>query len=162
MIFDGKCFSCYILLTDQISLPDCLYFLRHSAICMLKFFVSLIVTSLIFLIKPFSYMTKKLRQKFKYLYGEIKDVFYHSQRRFSCQKLSQTWECTFKNYFLASQHKNACSNWIIETPETGVKFIQWHWRVLVSLLLTLNICHTLFSYLICHILYVIPSVLYFC
>ena len=29
MIFKEKCFSCYILLTEQISLPDCLYFLRY-------------------------------------------------------------------------------------------------------------------------------------
>ena len=29
MIFQEKCFSYYILLTDQISLPDCLYFLRY-------------------------------------------------------------------------------------------------------------------------------------
>ena len=29
MIFEENCFSRYILLTDQISLPDCLYFLRY-------------------------------------------------------------------------------------------------------------------------------------
>ena len=29
MIFQQKCSSCYILLTDQISLPGCLYFLRY-------------------------------------------------------------------------------------------------------------------------------------
>ena len=31
MIFQEKCFSCYILLTDKISLPDCLYFLRYQS-----------------------------------------------------------------------------------------------------------------------------------
>ena len=32
MIFEEKYFSLYILLiTDQISLPDCLYFLRHES-----------------------------------------------------------------------------------------------------------------------------------
>ena len=31
--FQEKCFSCYVLLTDQISLSDCLYFLRYWAIC---------------------------------------------------------------------------------------------------------------------------------
>ena len=31
MIFEEKHFSPYILLTDQISLPDCLYFLRYLA-----------------------------------------------------------------------------------------------------------------------------------
>ena len=35
IIFDKKCFSCYILLTDQISLSDCLYFSRYWAICVL-------------------------------------------------------------------------------------------------------------------------------
>ena len=32
MIVKEKYFSCYILLTDQISLSDCLYFLRYWAI----------------------------------------------------------------------------------------------------------------------------------
>ena len=29
IIFQVKCFSCYALSTDQISFPDCLYFLRY-------------------------------------------------------------------------------------------------------------------------------------
>ena len=33
--FSKKCFLCYILLTDQISLSDCLYFLRYWTICVL-------------------------------------------------------------------------------------------------------------------------------
>ena len=71
MIIQEKYFSCYALLTDQISLPDCLYCLRYWYICVLQLFINQVVTSqsfevnLIFLIKPFSYMTKKSRQKFK-------------------------------------------------------------------------------------------------
>ena len=42
--FQQKC-SCYILLTDQISLPGCLYFLRYWAICVLQLFVNQVVTS---------------------------------------------------------------------------------------------------------------------
>ena len=34
-----KCFSCYVLLTDQVSLADCLYFLRYWSICVLQLFV---------------------------------------------------------------------------------------------------------------------------
>ena len=45
MIFQQKCFSCYILLTDQISLPGCLYFLRYWAICVLQLFVNQVMTS---------------------------------------------------------------------------------------------------------------------
>ena len=45
MIFQEKCFSCYILLTDQISLSDCLYFLRYWALCVLQFFVNQVVAS---------------------------------------------------------------------------------------------------------------------
>ena len=41
------------------SLPDCLYFLKYWSMCVLQYCV--------FLIKPFSYITKKSRQKFKYL-----------------------------------------------------------------------------------------------
>ena len=47
LIFQQKCFSCYILVTDQISLPDCLYFLRCWAICVLHLFVNQAVTSYI-------------------------------------------------------------------------------------------------------------------
>ena len=51
-------------------------------------------------------MTKKSRQKFKYLeneksfYGEIKSIFHFFKKAFRCQKLSQTLECAFKIYSL--------------------------------------------------------------
>ena len=45
MIFQQKCFSCYILLTDQISLSDCLQFLRYQVICVLQLIVNQFVTS---------------------------------------------------------------------------------------------------------------------
>ena len=50
------------------------------------------------------YKTKNPRQKFKYLengksfWGETKSIFRHFYRAFSCQKLSQTWECIFNFY----------------------------------------------------------------
>ena len=43
--FQEKYFSCYILLTDQISLPTCLYFLRYWSIYVLQLFVNQVVTS---------------------------------------------------------------------------------------------------------------------
>ena len=58
--------------------------------------------NLIFIIKPCPYRTKNSRQKFKYLenkksfQGKIKSIFHHFQKAFSCQKLSQTWQCAFK------------------------------------------------------------------
>ena len=45
MIFLEQCFSYYTLLTDQILVPYCLYFLRYSAICVLQLFVNQVVTS---------------------------------------------------------------------------------------------------------------------
>ena len=45
MIFQGKCVSCYISLTDQISLSDCLFFLRYWAKYVLQIFVSQVLTS---------------------------------------------------------------------------------------------------------------------
>ena len=45
LIFPGKCFLCYILQTDQISLSDCLYFLRYCTICVFQLFVSQVATS---------------------------------------------------------------------------------------------------------------------
>ena len=46
--FSIKCFSCYILLTDQISWYNCPYILRYLVICVLQLFVSQVVTSYIF------------------------------------------------------------------------------------------------------------------
>ena len=43
--FSTKCSSCYILVTDQISLSGCLYFLRYWAICVLQLFVNQVMTS---------------------------------------------------------------------------------------------------------------------
>ena len=46
-------------------------------------------------------MTKKLKGKFKYLENEksfqreVKSIFWHFQRAFSCQKLYQILECAF-------------------------------------------------------------------
>ena len=45
VIFQEKCFSCYILLTDKIPFPDCLYFLRYWSICVLQLLVNQVVTS---------------------------------------------------------------------------------------------------------------------
>ena len=84
MSFQEKCFSSYILLTDQMSLFDCLYFLRYRVICVLQLFVNQVVTSKnfnqvilihqdfdkIFLIKSFWYVTKRSWQKLKYFENE--------------------------------------------------------------------------------------------
>ena len=43
--FQEKFSSCYILLTDQISLPGCLYFLRYLAICVLQLLVNQVAMS---------------------------------------------------------------------------------------------------------------------
>ena len=43
--FEEKCFSNYNLLTDQISLSDCLYLSRYWAIYVLHLFVNQAVTS---------------------------------------------------------------------------------------------------------------------
>ena len=43
--FSRKCFSCYILTTEQITLSDCLYFLRYWVICILQLFFNQVVTS---------------------------------------------------------------------------------------------------------------------
>ena len=71
MIFQQKCSSFYILLTDEISLPGCLYFLRYWAICALQLFVNQVVTSyiidfeinFIFLIEPFFLHDQKVMTK---------------------------------------------------------------------------------------------------
>ena len=76
----------------------CLHFSRYWAICMLKLFVSLILTSqilklnLIFLIKSFFYMTKKSRQKFKYL-GNKKSLYSETRFFISFKGLSIANNC---------------------------------------------------------------------
>ena len=96
MIFPEKYFSCYFLLTDQISLSGCLYFLIYWKIYVSRIFVSnlwrqkilkltfpccpvsfqcpwkkiLIEKKLIFIIKPFFCVTRKSEEKFKYLNNE--------------------------------------------------------------------------------------------
>ena len=59
MIFPEKCSSSYTLLTDQISLSDCLNLLRYWAIYVLQLLVNQVV--------PFLYMTKRSEQKLIYL-----------------------------------------------------------------------------------------------
>ena len=74
MIFQEKCFSCYILGCDVINLE----------------------IIFIILIKPFFYMAKKSIQQSKFVekensfQGEIKSIFHHFKGLFICQKLSQT------------------------------------------------------------------------
>ena len=46
--FLEKFFSCYILITDQVSQSSCLYFVRYWTICVMKLFVNQVVTSRIF------------------------------------------------------------------------------------------------------------------
>ena len=45
MVIQEKYFSCYILLIDQISLSDRLYFSRYWAMCVLQLLVKQVVTS---------------------------------------------------------------------------------------------------------------------
>ena len=69
IVSQEKCFSCYILLTDQISLPDYLYFLRYWVICVLQLSISPgydvinFENNFIFLIKPLSWWESALSAK---------------------------------------------------------------------------------------------------
>ena len=72
MIFKGKCFFCYILLSDQISLSLCsplpLEILGNMCIAIVCFSGCDVIHFKInfsFLMKSFFYMIKKLRQKFQ-------------------------------------------------------------------------------------------------
>ena len=44
LIYKEKCFSCYTLLTDQVSQSDCFYFLRYQSTCVLELYVKQVVT----------------------------------------------------------------------------------------------------------------------
>ena len=47
IMLEENYFFCYILLTDQVSLSGCLYFVRYWSVCVLQLFVNQVVTSLI-------------------------------------------------------------------------------------------------------------------
>ena len=75
MIFQEKCFSFYILLTDQISLSDLLLLeilanMCIAIVCLPGCYVINYEIDFIFQIKPFLDMTKELKQKIKYLGNE--------------------------------------------------------------------------------------------
>ena len=57
MIFHEKYFSCYILITDQISLSDCLYFLRYLGICVLLLY--LFVIYFVFIIYVITFLSSR-------------------------------------------------------------------------------------------------------
>ena len=88
-------FSPYILLTDQISLSDCIYFLRYWEICVIfRYPVCDAINSeinLSFLVKTFSHMTRKLKKKSNILRTKksykIKSTLHHFVRASICQKL---------------------------------------------------------------------------
>ena len=70
MIFEGKYFSCYILLIDQISWPSYLYFMSYWEICVIIFqpgcdVTNFELTTVYLSNKAVFYMTKKSRQKIK-------------------------------------------------------------------------------------------------
>ena len=90
MIFEEKYFSFYILVTDQISLHDCLYFVRYWAISVLQLFINHVMTSyileltLFFSWSRFFYMNNKSRQKSKYLESrEQKELLRWNKKHFS-------------------------------------------------------------------------------
>ena len=99
--FLKKFFSCYVLLTEI--LPLLLQILGNMCIEIVCFPGCDAINfeiNLNFLIKPFFYMTKKLRQIFKNVSRAKRAFNFHQyQRASSCQKLSQTWERAFKLFF---------------------------------------------------------------
>ena len=89
------------LIVSMLLLFEILGSVFTAIVCFPGYYVIHFETNLIFLTKPFFYMTKKSRQKFKYpeneksFSGEIKSICHDFERAFSCQKLCKTWECTF-------------------------------------------------------------------
>ena len=75
--------------------------MSFTIVCYPGFDVTNVEINLSFLIKPFCYVTKKARQKLKYLenkkcfWRKINSIFHHFERAFSHQKFSQTPECAF-------------------------------------------------------------------
>ena len=131
IIFQEKCLSCYILLTEQIAwLSLLLDILLNKFIAVFSFPVRDVINfeiNLIFLINPFFYMTKKLRQKFKYLENgknfkhEIKSIFHICQwwivtLRYQIWSDPSYWKRVIK--FRLKQNSNG---WVIKR-----RFVIWY------------------------------------
>ena len=73
-----------------------------AIVCFPDFGVINFEINVIPLIKPLLHVTKKSRQKLKFLekkkhfYDKTWNIFHHFSRAFNCTNLSQTWECYFK------------------------------------------------------------------
>ena len=98
MIFLEKCFSCYILLTDQLSSSYCLYFLRYWATSVLQLFFSQVVKSnfemkLIFLTKLFFYMTKNQGKNLNILWTK------------------RAFKVKWKSFFIIFKRLSIANNW---------------------------------------------------
>ena len=113
MVFQEKYFSCYILLKDKIYLSDCLYFMGYWAIYVYwNYLLSSLwrlsfEINLSFLIKLFSYMTKKLEKLMKYLQSFLDGLGISVARNWK----SQTWECTFKTFTKEICLPWSCGSW---------------------------------------------------
>ena len=71
--FSRKINSCYILLTDKISLSDCYYFFRYLAMSVLQYPICDLINFEIYvslLIKPFTYINKNSEQNLRHLQKE--------------------------------------------------------------------------------------------
>ena len=88
MIFEEIYFSRFILLSDEFTLSDCLYFLRYLAVCE----VSNFEIHLSFLIKPFSYVKKKSEQKSRHFKNE--KSFKDEIKCINHQFYPFSWQCS--------------------------------------------------------------------
>ena len=81
-------FNDWLPLLLEILVNMCIAIVCYPGCDVIKFKINLV-----FLIKPFLYITKKSRQKFKYLENkksfqqEIKSIFHHFKKAFSSQKI---------------------------------------------------------------------------
>ena len=104
MSFEEINFPCYILLTDQISLPGLLYFVKYTATCVLQLF-NWVVTSWIlkltlsFQSKRFSTKPKKSRDILWNILWK-KRAFIEANKTIFLERESPTWSSFYhKKYF---------------------------------------------------------------
>ena len=106
MILKGKCFSSYILLTDQISFPDCLSLSRYLGYvhynCLFTRLWRQEFWNWPYLSNQvLSLHDQKVKRRIEIIWkrrgllGWNKKYFHHFCRAFHCEKLCQTWECAF-------------------------------------------------------------------
>ena len=124
MIFQQNRFSWYIHVTDQISLSNCLYFLKYLAICALQLFDFHVVPSC------------RKKEKSKVKFSDIRFALARTRKNLRNFHKCGSWSniaaslLSFQNilyHFLYSQHSSIIWQVWLNGMRSGSLWAKWLW-----------------------------------